>query len=87
MKLQTKGVKELSVPTLSTTAPCGEGKGMGEKCKTTIQDLPGKKPNWRCGAPNGNRNAAKAVIPLSTVRARIRSLKKRAKIMMAMAAS
>jgi hypothetical protein len=36
------------------------------------------------GAPIGNRNAAKAILPLSTLRARIRDLKRRAKAAMAM---
>jgi len=47
-----------------------------EKCKTTTQGLPAKKPNWRCGAPSGNRNAVRPVPSLSTIRRRIRALKK-----------
>ena len=43
--------------------------------ETTPQPPGGKKPNWRCGAPAGNRNAAKPVPALST---RLRDLKRRA---------
>jgi hypothetical protein len=42
---------------------------MSDFVKTTPQPQAGKKPNWRCGAPAGNRNAAKPVHPLSQVRA------------------
>jgi hypothetical protein len=45
--------------------------------------LPGKKPNWRCGAPAGNRNAAKAVPSLSTIQRRVRALKRRIKTALA----
>jgi hypothetical protein len=45
--------------------------------KTTPQAQTGKKPNWRCGAPRGNRNAKKPVHPLSTLKARIRNFKRR----------
>jgi len=38
----------------------------------------------RLGPPPGNRNAAKAIIPLSTHLARIRALKRRAKAIMAL---
>jgi hypothetical protein len=79
MKPQKSRRKLAPVPTLSPAASCRKGEGMGEKCKTTTQELPGKKPNWRCGAPGGNRNAAKAVTPLSTIRTRTRSLKRRFK--------
>jgi len=48
-------------------------------CKTTTQGSPGKKPNWRCGAPAGNRNAAKPVPALSTLKRRVRDLKRRTK--------
>jgi hypothetical protein len=34
---------------------------MTEFIKTTPQAKCGKKPNWRCGAPAGNQNAAKPV--------------------------
>jgi hypothetical protein len=44
--------------------------------ETTPQPQGGKKPNWRCGAPAGNRNAAEPVPALST---RIRDLKRRAR--------
>jgi len=47
--------------------------------QTTPQAKPGKKPNWRCGAPNGNRNAKKPVLALSTLRRRVRALKRRAR--------
>jgi hypothetical protein len=67
----------LPVPTLSTIAPGGEGGGIGESDQTTVQEKPGKKPNWRCGAPSGNRNAAKTVHSLSTILKRIRALKRR----------
>jgi len=66
-----------SIPALSTPASCRQGEGGGGNGQTTIQVLPGKKPNWRCGAPNGNRNAAKPVPALSTLQKRIRALKKR----------
>jgi hypothetical protein len=39
----------------------------------------GKKPNWRCGAPNGNQNARKPVHALSALQARVRALKKQAR--------
>jgi hypothetical protein len=45
--------------------------------QTTPQAKPGKKPNWRCGAPAGNANAKKPVLALSTIRKRIRALKRR----------
>lgn len=73
-----------AIHALSTIAPSGDGEGGVEKCKTTIQPLPGKKPNWRCGAPSGNRNAAKAIPTLSTIQRRIRELKKRARIAIAL---
>lgn len=44
--------------------------------ETTTQAPPGKKPNWRCGAPAGNRNAARPVPALSM---RIKDWKRRAK--------
>jgi len=47
---------------------------MTGKRETTPQAQSGKKPNWRCGAPSGNRNAAKPVPSLS---ARIRDLDRR----------
>jgi hypothetical protein len=50
---------------------------MRRKPKTTLQALPGKKPNWRCGAPAGNRNAAKPVSALSALEARMRDLRRR----------
>jgi len=71
------------VPTLSTTLPGGEGKGVGKSDQTTAQEKSGKKPNWRCGAPKGNRNAAKAIPSLSTLRKRIRALKRRVRIAIA----
>ena len=42
--------------------------------ETTPQAKAEKKPNWRCGAPAGNKNAAKPVLALST---RIKDLKRR----------
>jgi len=69
---------------LSPDASAMGGGGRGKKCKTTAQANPGKKPNWRCGAPNGNRNAAKPVQPLSTLKRKIRDLRRRAKAAMAM---
>jgi hypothetical protein len=77
--------KPLPVHPLSTPRKSGKGGGRGEKCKTTIQALPGKKPNWRCGAPAGNRNAAKPVIPLSTIRARLRQIRRRMRFLVAQA--
>jgi len=68
---------DAALPALSTPAPARQGEGSGEMCKTTIQQKPGKKPNWRCGAPNGNRNAAKSVPSLSTLKRRVRALKRR----------
>lgn len=64
-------------PSLST-APHAEGEGGGApNRKTTIKPL---RPEdvWqpRLGAPRGNRNAAK---PLSTLEARVRDFKRRAK--------
>lgn len=50
---------------------------MAEKPKTTPQAVTGKKPNWRCGAPAGNRNAAKPVTPLSQVQRQVRDLQRR----------
>jgi hypothetical protein len=47
---------------------------MTEFIKTTPQANSGKKPNWRCGAPAGNQNAAK---PLSTLSRKVRALKRR----------
>jgi len=73
------------VPTLSTTLLHGEGGGSGKSDQTTIQEKSGKKPNWRCGAPKGNRNAAKAIPSLSTLRKRIRAFKRRVKVAIAQA--
>jgi hypothetical protein len=51
---------------------------VNRKCKTTIKLLcPGQVWQPALGAPRGNRNAAKPVLPLSTLRARIRALKRR----------
>lgn len=47
-----------------------------ETPKTTPQAESGKKPNWRCGAPAGNRNAAK---PFNALSARVADLKRRAR--------
>lgn len=55
---------------------------MTRKRKTTPQAPPGKTSQWRCGAPAGNRNAARPVTPLSRVRdlqRRIRAALKQAK--------
>jgi hypothetical protein len=52
---------------------------MSESDKTTPQAKLGKKPNWRCGAPAGNRNAVKPVPSLSMLARRIRSLRRRAR--------
>ena len=59
--------------------------GVGEKRKTTIKLLRSDQV-WqpKVGAPHGNRNAAKAVTPLSTLRLRIRALRRRVKAAMAM---
>ena len=51
--------------------------------QTTPQAKGGKKPNWRCGAPAGNANAKKPVLALSTIRRRVRALKRRAKAVIA----
>lgn len=47
--------------------------------KTTPQPDSGKKPNWRCGAPAGNRNAKKPVSELSAMQALVRDFKRRAR--------
>jgi hypothetical protein len=47
---------------------------MTEFIKTTPQAKAGKKPNWRCGAPAGNQNAAK---PVPTLSRKVRALKRR----------
>jgi hypothetical protein len=51
---------------------------VSKKCKTTIKLL---RPDqvWQpgLGAPRGNRNAAKPVLPASALRARIRDLGRR----------
>ena len=47
---------------------------MGPFIKTTPQASCGKKPNWRCGAPAGNQNAAKSA---STLIRRRRALQRR----------
>jgi hypothetical protein len=55
---------------------------MSRKSKTTPQAPPAKISRWRCGAPAGNRNAARPVTPLSRVRdlqRRIRAALKQAK--------
>ncbi len=46
---------------------------MSKFTKTTPQAKCGKKPNWRCGAPAGNQNAAK---PMSTLSRKVRALKR-----------
>jgi len=69
---------------LSPDASAPEGEGVDQKCKTTVQENPAKNPNWRCGAPGGNRNAAKPVQPLSTLKRKIRDLRRRAKAAMAL---
>ena len=56
---------------------------MSQNGQTTPQANAGKKPNWRCGAPNGNRNAAKPVLAIFTLRRRARALRRRAKAAMA----
>jgi hypothetical protein len=68
---------DAAIPTLSIPLPEPQGEGLDENGKTTTQGSPGKKPNWRCGAPNGNRNAAKPVPALSTLKRRVRALKRR----------
>jgi len=55
-----------------------------EKEQTTPQANPGKKPNWRCGAPGGNTNAKKPVPGLYTLRKRVQALRRRAKAAMAL---
>lgn len=75
----------VTIPTLSPAPSPERGEGVGEKCKTTAQEIPAKKPNWRCGAPNGNRNAAKTIPSLSTIRKRVRDLKRRVRAAIAMA--
>ena len=72
-----------TVPTLSIPLSCGEGEGVGGNDQTTVQALPGKKPNWRCGAPNGNRNAAKTIPSLCTLQKRVRALKRRVRAALA----
>jgi len=58
---------------------------VSEKRKTTIKLLrPDQVWQPRLGPPIGNRNAAKPFPPLSTLRARIRALKRRARAVMAM---
>lgn len=47
---------------------------MTRKAKTTPQAPPGKSANWRCGAPAGNRNAARPVPSLLT---QVRDLRRR----------
>jgi len=56
---------------------------MSENGQTTPRQNPGKKPKWRCGAPAGNRNAAKPVPALSTLLKRERALRRRAREAMA----
>jgi hypothetical protein len=48
------------IPTLFPPPVGKGGKGVGKKCKTTIQGLPGKMLEWRCDVPDGNRSTAKA---------------------------
>jgi hypothetical protein len=58
---------------------------VSEKCKTTIKLLrPDQVWQPRIGAPRDNRNAAKTITPLSAHRARIRALRRRAKLLMAL---
>jgi hypothetical protein len=57
---------------------------MSQNGQTTPQQSCGKKPNWRCGAPCGNRNAAKPVLALSTLRRRVRALTRRARAAIAL---
>jgi folate-dependent tRNA-U54 methylase TrmFO/GidA len=52
------------------------------KRKTTPQAKTGKIAEWRCGAPRGNRNAATTI---GTLSARVRDLKKRARLAIAFA--
>jgi hypothetical protein len=77
MKKNAPTQTRIPVPALSTPAPEEEGGGSGENAKTTIQGLPGKKPNWRCGAPAGNQNARKPVSALSALEARLRDIRRR----------
>jgi hypothetical protein len=83
MKTTRDNPKPLPVPTLSTPRTPREGGGRAGKCKTTLQALPGKKPNWRCGAPAGNRNAAKPVTPLSTIAAKQRAIRRKMRMLVA----
>jgi len=56
--------------------------------KTTAQEIPGKKPNWRCGAPDGNRNALKHgryAKEMRAVKAEVRELIRRMKFHVALA--
>jgi hypothetical protein len=76
VKWVMKNGDETACPT-SVPLP-GEG-GAASFTKTTAQAKSGKKPNWRCGAPNGNQNARKPVHALSALQAHVRSLKKRAR--------
>jgi hypothetical protein len=47
----------------------GKGGGVSKKCKTTIKLLrPEQVWQPKLGAPIGNRNAAKAILPLSALR-------------------
>jgi hypothetical protein len=77
MKKTAPHRKPAPIPTPSNTLGGREGVGGGGNGQTTAQALPWKKPNWRCGAPNGNRNAAKPVPALSTLQRRVRALKRR----------
>jgi hypothetical protein len=56
---------------------------MSENGQTTPQAKSGKKPNWRCGAPAGNANAKKPALAVSTIRKRVRALKRRVRAALA----
>jgi hypothetical protein len=72
------------IPILSTTALTREGEGVGEKCKTNTAQAPVRpRRRYRGGQP-GNTDAKKPVTPLSTLKRKIRDLRRRAKAAMAL---
>jgi hypothetical protein len=65
----------MTKPRRIRTKPDPGGRGVGRLCKTSLKLLrPEQVWQPRMGAPRGNRNAAK---PLSTMKARLRDLKRR----------
>ena len=84
MKKSALHRQSAAIPTLSTTAPSRQGEGVGENGQTNTAQAIGRPRTRRRGGQPGNRNAAKPVLALSTLRRRVRALTRRAKAAMAL---